>query len=348
MDGLPDAERTRVPPGTIGAFVSDTVKRAYPLTERVADFLEQDSLEFRRLEPRAFPDGTTTTSADDVKRSVKDWYDRFGWRKNERGLYMDSALFSQNKPVGHGLYEMMSHLSVLDRLPGGEFVLDAASGAMAHPEHLAYSWFYKSRICVDMSMTALMEADAKLRPSDFCFMADICNLPFRDETFDGAVSGYTIQHIPESQQLSAVEELYRVLSPGAHLCIFTDIPYSRRHKVLLFTLRAFRKLLKTLRLVRRPSSPSDPRKNAEADPPHQLYFHSQKPSWWKEAARGLTDRYSIESLRLLNKFEFEWLYGRSNRAAKTLRWVESVFPRLTCGMSAYCLVDIYKPVQGDQ
>ena len=101
---LSDAERERIPDGTIGAFMSDAINRAYPLTERVAYFLKQDSLEIRTLSGAALST-VPTTSVDEIKRSVKDWYDRFGWKKNELGLYMDSALFSQNKPVGHGLYE---------------------------------------------------------------------------------------------------------------------------------------------------------------------------------------------------------------------------------------------------
>jgi ubiquinone/menaquinone biosynthesis C-methylase UbiE len=57
-------------------------------------------------------------------------------------------------------------------------------------------------------LTALREADGKLRESDFCCLADICGLPFRDETFGGAISGYTIQHMPDSQQVMAIKELY--------------------------------------------------------------------------------------------------------------------------------------------
>jgi uncharacterized protein YbaR (Trm112 family) len=143
---LSEAERRRVPKATIGAFVSTAASRAYPVTERMADFLAEDSLAIRHPPPATAP----TSPADDVKRSVKDWYDRFGWRKSEHGMYLDSALFSQDTPVGHGLYEMASHLSIMDRLAGGDFVLDAASGAIAHSEYLAYSWFFRSRVCVDM------------------------------------------------------------------------------------------------------------------------------------------------------------------------------------------------------
>jgi ubiquinone/menaquinone biosynthesis C-methylase UbiE len=221
-----------------------------------------------------------------VKQSVKEWYDWFGWRTNGQGCYNDTASFSQGTPTGCGLYELMSHLSILDRFPGGQFVLDAASGAIPHPEYLAFSWFFKSRVCVDMSITALRGADSKLRATDFCCLADICRLPFRDETFDAAISGYTIQHIPESQQLQAVKELYRVIRPNAHLCILTEVRYSRKRRVLFFLLRSVRKLLKVSHLIRSPVPPLSSKQTHVERPPHELYFFPREVTWWKEVARA--------------------------------------------------------------
>jgi ubiquinone/menaquinone biosynthesis C-methylase UbiE/uncharacterized protein YbaR (Trm112 family) len=344
---LPDAERERIPTGTLGAFISDATNRAYPLTERIADFLEQDSLEIQLIPPGTASTVVPTSSHEDVKRSVKDWYDRFGWKKIERGTYKDTAIWSQNEPVAYGLYEMMAHLSILDRFPGGEFILDAASGAIAHPEYLAFSWFYKIRICVDLSKTALEEAAAKLRQEDLCCMADLCNLPFRDETFDGAVSGYTVQHVPESQQIPAIRELYRVIRPNAHLCIITDVKQSRRHSAFTFALRAILKSLRVLRLARpyHPSSFWATARDPALEPPHELYVHVRESAWWRNVARELTDKYSIECLRLLSVYEFNGLCGRSNRAAKALRLIESLSPRLTSNMASVCLVDICKPAR---
>jgi hypothetical protein len=45
---------------------------------------------------------------------------------------------------------------------------------------------------------------------------------------------------------------------------------------------------------------------------------------------------------MLNKSEFEELFGQSNRAAKYLRLIESAFPRLASFMSAYCLIVLCK------
>jgi ubiquinone/menaquinone biosynthesis C-methylase UbiE len=216
----------------------------------------------------------------------------------------------------------MSHLSILDRLPGGDFVLDAASGAIAHPEYLTYSWFFKSRVCVDMSITALHEASMKLRQMDFYCLADICRLPYRDDSYDGAVSGYTIQHIPETLQLAAIKELFRVIRPNAHLCIFTEGTYSVWHKGLFYLLRVFRKLLKELHLVGPRIFPSQT-EQAHETPPHPLHYLPQSRAWWKKVAGELTNGHSVESLRILNKSEFEWLFGQSNRAAQALRLVEN-------------------------
>jgi SAM-dependent methyltransferase len=198
-----------------------------------------------------------------------------------------------------------------------------------------------------MSITALREADSKLRKTDFCCLADICRLPFRDETFDAAISGYTIQHIPESQQLQAVKELYRVLRPKAHLCIITEVRYSRKRRGLFFLLRSVRNLLRGLHLIRSPLPPASSEKTPIERPPSELYFFPREISWWKEVARELTSIYSIESHRILNRSEFEWWFGRSNYAAKTLRLIENAFPRLTSGISAYCLIDISKPATSD-
>jgi hypothetical protein len=179
----------RIPEGTIGAFVSEDAQTAYPIVGQIADFLEQDSLQLSKDRPRERI-GREAENAS-IQQSVKQWYDNFGWLRNDSGSYNDTALFSQQSLTPHGAYELASHISLLPRLSGGDFVLDAAGGPIAHPEYLAYSWFYKYRVCLDMSLTALREAQAKLEGKGFCCMANICHLPFREEVFDGVVSGYT-------------------------------------------------------------------------------------------------------------------------------------------------------------
>lgn len=339
LERLPEDEHARVPEATIGAFVSESSSLAYPIVGRIVDFLEQDAL-------RISKDGTERIADPDaqdgsVLESVKRWYDEFGWQRNANGLYNDTALFSQVSLTAHAFYELSSHLSLLNRLSGGDLVLDAASGPIAHPESLAYSWFYRHHVCVDISLTALHEAQEKLAGKAFCCMADICELPFRDGVFDGVVSAYTIQHIEGSRQATAVAELHRVLKRGAHLCVISSTRHTRLHHLLVRALRALRKAA-TLLHVKVLDSPQFQETAAVPAPPHQLYSHDPDVAWWREVAGGLTDSYAIEGFRLFNKAEFESIFGESMRAAKAVRALETLFPKLAARMCDYILADLCK------
>jgi ubiquinone/menaquinone biosynthesis C-methylase UbiE/uncharacterized protein YbaR (Trm112 family) len=343
---LPDEERVRVPEGTIGAFLSESAQTAYPIVGGIVCFLEQDSLRLSRDRESDLTGREADNSS--IRQSVKQWYDDFGWRRNETGVYNDTALFSQQSNTAHGAYEVASHLSLVDRLSGGDFVLDAASGAIAHPEYLAYSWFYKYRVCVDISLEALREAQAKLGDRGFCCMADIAHLPFREGAFDAIVSGYTIQHIQEAQQSEAVAELYRVLKPNSHLCIITDLQRSRSHRTLVRAVRAIRKVLRLLAIIEtRVNRQKVALAIASPKPPRELYYHGRDLAWWRKQARGMTDRYTLEGLRLFSKDEFEFLFGGSMRAARTIRALEALFPGLAARMCAYLPVDVVKPWTND-
>src|SRR5262245_45384801 len=177
LASVADADRERIADDVSGAFVSDAARCAYLVTGRIVNWLPEHALPLHIGTPSVELIAIQPGSADDIKRGVKSWYDEFGWQKNAAGMYHDTWAFSQDQPQGHGLYELLSHLSILDRIPGGAFVLDAGSGAIAHPEYLSYSWFYRTRVCLDISSTALVEASAKLREMDVCCLADICRLP---------------------------------------------------------------------------------------------------------------------------------------------------------------------------
>ena len=346
---LPEDERSRIPEGTSGAFVSEASHTAYAIVGRIIDFLEQDSL--RLSEDGHRPTGVHEQN-DSILRSVKSWYDEFGWQRNESGMYNDTAIFSQAALTAHGFYELSSHLSLLDRLYGGEFVLDAASGPIAHPEKLAYSWFHKYHVCVDISLTALREADAKLGAKGLCCMADICQLPFRDSVFDGVVSAYTVQHVAESRQMTAVAELYRVLKPAGHLCIVSNVKPSRAHWAMVRILR----LLRGIPKASTPPKADAPLERGDLKDPsddsaarlHDLYFCGRDLTWWRSVAQGLTDSYQLQCMRLFEKEEFESLFANSMLSAKIARALESLFPTISARMCRYILVDLCKPEGSDR
>lgn len=53
--------------------------------------------------------------------------------------------------------------------------------------------------------------------------ADICNLPFDDNSFNFIICNHVLEHIPDD--LKAMKELYRVLAPGGTAIL--QVPYDR-------------------------------------------------------------------------------------------------------------------------
>lgn len=334
-ESLSETERKRIPNGTIGAMTSNVSSNAYPIVGPVVSFLEQDILSLS--ENNDMTPISEHSQASSIKQDVKKWYDEFGWKQTDAGLYGDTASFSQIGLSAHGFYEMDSHLSFLDRFLGGEFFLDAGSGAISHPEYLAYSWFYKYRVCVDISLTALQEAASKVGEKGFYCMADICRLPFRENVFDGIICGYTIQHIPESDQRQAVAELYRVLAPNKHCCIMTDLRYGAAGFVIRKACRMIRKILKQPDVESQCNG-----KTLSILSPAKLYGWTWNLAWWRQTVSVLDCKFSLHALRIFAKDEFENLFGNSLSMPKTLRILETSMPKLLARFCRYGLIHFSK------
>lgn len=127
--------------------------------------------------------------------------------------------------------QLMHHLltdGALHTLPSGAWVLDAGIGtgalslaldaqyrAQQHKDRLMFSGVDRSPAMLDAALTELDAAnvDIVLR------RADINHLPFEDNTFDLVMAGHVVEHLscPET----ALQELIRVLRPGAPLLLLT-------------------------------------------------------------------------------------------------------------------------------
>jgi SAM-dependent methyltransferase len=72
------------------------------------------------------------------------------------------------------------------------------------PEQEFYKRF-KKQTNLDYTTTDLFSPLADVK-------ADICNLPFKDNTYDMILCNHVLEHIPDDTK--AMQELYRVLKPG--------------------------------------------------------------------------------------------------------------------------------------
>jgi SAM-dependent methyltransferase len=57
--------------------------------------------------------------------------------------------------------------------------------------------------------------------------ADICDLPFKDNSYDFIICNHVLEHIPDDTK--AMQELYRVLAPGGIAIL--QVPYDKNRKV---------------------------------------------------------------------------------------------------------------------
>lgn len=318
------------------AYISRTAKLAFVVEDDIVNFLPSEAVNIDT--------GDFGTEPKPRNFSVKKWYDEFGWVKNDYGIYNDTALFSYQELNVAKKYQILSHLRLIDRLGNGKYLLDAASGPLPHNEQLAYSIFFERRVCLDFSRTALLEAKAKLGTNAIYVMADICQLPFPDNTFDAVLSAYTIMHVDKADQETAVRELYRVLRPKKHLVIVTNSrpEYPAIRRGLVFMFRAWGKFSKSL-------SDAKPQSNlrqedvvsAAPQPPH-LYSHSASVNWWKRITAAMECSASIETHRMLSNDEMLWFFGHNPQYASKIRALETLMPHMLAPLSKWFLIDIQK------
>lgn len=177
------------------------------------------------------PRGAETRRQDaDVKQRVQQFYDRVGWQTVADGGYQN-ARYEDLRPVSRD-YIHRCHLRVKRFLkPTGRFLLDAGSGPVQYAEYLTYSEGYQHRVCVDISIVALQEARRRIGDHGLFVVADVANLPFKADPFEGVVSLHTLHHLPLDEQAQAYAELYRVLQPGCRAVVvngWTESPLMRR------------------------------------------------------------------------------------------------------------------------
>ena len=270
---------------------------------------------------------------ENTKQQVREFYDRIGWSQQDDGLYQN-ARYEDLRPVSSE-YIHRCHARVSRHLAlSGRYLLDAGSGPVQWPDYLAYSKDYDYRVCADISITALQQARTRLKERGLYVVADIANLPFAPDSFDGGVSMHTIHHLPLAEHRNAYLELQRVLKPGK-----TAVVVNGWHNPLLMRLAE-----PLIRLGRRLSGRSTKRKKdwASEDDQAGTFVEKMTPAWLKKELYGVV-RFRIYPWRSLSPRFMRWFIRPSLGGKGLLRlvyWLEESFPRFFGEAGQYPMIVI--------
>lgn len=294
-------------------------------------------------------------SDQNIKKNVREFYDRVGWQKVGDEVYQN-AEYEDLRPVSRD-YIHKCHLRINRHLaPTGEFLLDAGSGPVQYPEYLTYSEGYRARVCMDISLVAMQEARKRLGEKGRYVVADVAHLPFKPDAFDGIVSLHTIHHVPMEDKLPAYEDLYRVLRPGRKMTIvngWTNAPLMVWLSPFISRIARFHNWW--LRRVKKQDVEPKAVKPAVQQTAEAAEDKKQAPAG--TFVQKLTAEWLTEALD--GKMPFEILVWRSVNVAflraviypewggrfwlKVLYALEEVFPRWLGRIGQYPLVVVAKP-----
>jgi SAM-dependent methyltransferase len=279
-----------------------------------------------------------------IKKKVQQFYDECGWQKRGQGLYADAVLFEDLREVAHD-YISKCHLRVNRYLPAsGNFLLDVASGPLQYAEYMTYSDNFTFRLCVDLSLVALHEARSRLGDKGLYEAADIVNLPFKANRIDAAISLHTLYHVPDSEQVQAFREIYRVLKPrGRAIIVYNWGSHARLMNLFSWPLKLVTFPGRVARFVRRHAAAFLGR--AHPGKPGTLYFHAHNLRWFEEHLKPEMP-YSISvwrsvSVGFLKGYIHAPLWGKD--LLQAIYRLEERYPRLLGKVGQYPLFIVEKP-----
>jgi ubiquinone/menaquinone biosynthesis C-methylase UbiE len=200
-----------------------------------------------------------------------------------------------------------------------QFILDVASGPIGLPEYIALSQKFEYRVCMDISVNALLQAKRNLElagQKGIYICADICNIPLKDNSMDTVLSQHTVYHIPKDEQKMAIEQMYRVLCPGRKMVIvYSWFYHSWFMNISLNVVQIYRIIRHLAGKIYVRYFASKPR----------LYFYVHSPSWF-EKSFSFSNEIDFFCWRSTNKYFMNmyihsWLGGKAI-LKKLTQWEE--------------------------
>ncbi|GIJ64295.1 class I SAM-dependent methyltransferase [Virgisporangium aurantiacum] len=148
--------------------------------------------------------------------ALREFYEKEGWERGASGQYRDTEAFVDLRPVTRRYRARIARRTLrLVRPPTGA-LLDIGCGGSPTPTGADSP---ATRVCLDVAGAALRGARDVLGDRSTYVRADVCRLPFADDTFARILCAHVVYHLPYRRQLRAVSEMHRVLAPGGRAVV---------------------------------------------------------------------------------------------------------------------------------
>ncbi len=314
-------------------LINESRSLIYPIIQGVLALLKEYVLV---IDPSQLP-ATLSMSFD--KDRVFRYYNQIEYEELEETIvYSDAKKFLDSRSVVRDYLENSLGKVKKFLAPKGKYFLDIASGPIGLKEYLDLSVDYEKRICIDISLNALIQAKRNLGEAKGIFIcSDITNIPLRSNLCDAVFSQHTLYHVPKNEQAKAVHELYRVAKNGAQIAIVYNWFYhSWLMNITLLPFQIYRILRHFAGKAYVRIWPSKPR----------LYFFPHSYRWFERLGYG--DQMKIYCWRALNTqfmrlYVHEWLFGR--RMLSFVQRMEDRYPNAMGYLGDYPLIVINKDQQ---
>jgi len=263
--------------------------------------------------------------------ATQEFYDAQGWKRVE-GKLVDTDLFGvkEDGPIrreGHRLRSERIREAIRSAGAAVRF-LECGCGGNPATDLADLCSHYTA---VDFSALGIEEARKALARTGVPFeaqVADICKLPFGDNSFDAVYSAHVLYHIPSKvSQAAAIAEMIRVARPGGVIVLVLANPHP---------------LTSPLRLMKRVIADT-PGVSAVANrlrPPPPLPYKPMTISWTARQFRGKGSvdviGYAIASTWMNQRISERTLVG--SRLWKLMIGLEKGMPHLSARLGNYITV----------
>jgi len=264
-----------------------------------------------------------------IRESVRKFYDSYGWKVEKgRGEYQNEILYASPSDVAQKRSGAARYFKYFEN--GGRFFLDAGCGAKPQVE---MGQKFQRHVCADLSLVGIIEARKKLGDRGLYVVADLSNLPFKDQVFDGVVASYCLYQLEKDSQYSALKEFYRVIRAKKNVLVFYVSKYS-----LVFTAHRIAKAL--AKIWHSLSRLLPKRKGSSSNAPPFLYFCVENPY---RLSRDFPS-VDITCSRTLTRVESLVLHklGLLGLATRFFAFLEGKFPHAMLWVGSYAAIRIQK------